>query len=348
MASGVQSSAVTPTGSPLVQLGYCLVKDMQGDCPGSNSSSGEFKQVPRPGDQPAEIPPTDGQRFSIGTWKAKLAQRVIDQRLAVDLQNSSYPVAQSGAVASDANAGDAEASRLFVGEKPLGDQSDDLNQWLVGVFEARDAGRTERTAVALKSLAQASERKRADDMLVLAREGILTLTREGWRMLQERDPMMSLGLTPPGSGPLPTPEQHMARSSRCPVYLLPRRGGAREEDCESGAASNADAETSATGCSPLIASRESSLTWSDAASGSDRLHSVLGVDDDLTAQDSKFAYGHRDDWELQYMLNGIFDEMSIRLESGTVQDLSSLLQGARVRVLEWTVRRWQSCHSQGT
>lgn len=216
-------------------------------------------------------------------------------------------------------------------------------------------------------MARGGESKRVEDMLALTREGILALTREGWYMLQERHPSVVPDLAPPGHAPLPTAEQHTARSSRCPTYMVPgprashrTQGIGESDECGSGMGSSRGeaetAETASTGFSPIAASRESSIpvpsresstTWSASGSeASDRMQHVLNIDDDsLTGSSARFLLGHRDDWELQYMLNGIFDELRLQLESGAVQDLEALLQGARSRMLEWTVRRWQSSHN---
>lgn len=358
MADNLQSN-------PLAHLGHRLTKEVE---EGSTSSSGEFKKASE-GYAPSDaLPIGSGSRFSIGNWRAKISQRAIDQKLSFDLRNSSCrseppPARDAGfSLGRDAPAGDVVVNGSALNEMPSGGKTDDLIDWLVGAFEARDAGRTERTVVALKSLAQAGEMKRAEDMLALAREGILTLTREGWHMLQERDPTVMSNLSPPGQAPTPTAEQHAARSSRCATYLLlgPRvsrraAGTDGSDDCGNGVASgSSEVETPSTGLSPAIstsrgssiqaASRESSVTWSDA---SERLQHVISIDDDdLSSSDARFSLGHRDDWELQYMLNGVFEELQLQLESGTAQDLAALLQGARSRVLEWTVRRWQSCRSQ--
>jgi hypothetical protein len=241
----------------------------------------------------------------------------------------------------------------------------ELMKWLAGVFDARDVGRTERMVVALRSLSQAGERKRVEDMLALSREGILQLTREAWRMLQEKHPSAAeMHIHPPGSGPTPTAEQHTVRSSRCPTYLLSgprssRRGQGNEEACQSETfgspygGSFRGVETPSTADSPMPASRESSIAWSEATSitnpaVTDRWLSVSGVEDvrNLLPEDALFTYCHRDDWELQYMLTGMFEEIPICLESGTTYDLIQLLQGARRRAIEWTVRRWWSSYGE--
>lgn len=340
----------------LAHLGHCLTQELE-EAGSSPSTSGEFQkalQVPCP----ADVSPAVAGNFSIGNWRAKIAQRAIDQKLSFDLQNSSC---RSSDAASSAHghsrlgvdgAKDQVVEGFSSGEASPARTTDDLVQWLVGVFQSRDAGRTTRTVVALKSLAQAGEMKRAEDMLALVREGILTLTREGWRMLQERYPTMLTNLCPPGQAPVAAAEQHAARSSRCPTYLLlgPRvtrqgHSNGESDDCRSVGGS---AETASTGLSPIIPSRESSITWSDASGCSDRLQQVLSIDDEdeLAASDTGLRLGHRDDWELQYMLNGVFDEVLAQLDSGSTEDLAALLQGARSRVLEWTVRRWVSCCGQ--
>jgi len=338
--------------SPLAQLGQFLTKEVGEvrERQDSTSSGGEFKKQDAPVlESPAasDLAP-EGARFSISSWRAKIAQRAIDQRICFDLQNSTSEPSEPPRPAA--------ALKGSRDESLSGEHADELVQMLVCAFQGRDAGRTERTVVALKSLAKAGELKRAEDMLTLAREGILTLAREGWHMLQERHPTVAPQLSPPGQAPLPTPEQHSARSSRCATYLVRRARAPESDDSTSGSfvgSSCCDVETPSEGFSPATASREPSIpeeassTWSDTASASDRLHNVLSIeDDDLGGNETRFAVGHRDDWELQYILNGVFDELRLQLESATDKDLASLLFGARARVLEWTVRRWRSCCKQ--
>lgn len=353
--------------SPLAQLGQFLTKEIEDH--GYTSSSGEFKKSDKPvlESPSATARPVEGNRFSISSWRAKIAQRAIDQTLTFDLRNAR---SEPSEIPTDAQAnarGGAALMQSITDESTSGENNGELVQWLVGAFQARDAGRLEHTVVALRSLAKAGEMKRAEDMLALAREGILTLAREGWHMLQERHPAAVPNLSPPGQAALPTPEQHSARSSRCATYLVlgPRvshraQGFCESDDSTNGSAfcgSSCDTETQSTGFSPAAPSREPSgsipeevsSARSDATSASDRLHNVLSIDDDdLGGNESRVTLGHRDDWELQYIVNGVFDELRVQLESATEADLASLLLGARSRVLEWTVRRWRSCSGQPT
>merc|ERR1712194_292273 len=184
-------------------------------------------------------------------------------------------------------------------------------------------------------------------MLALSREAILALTREVWRMLQEKYPSaVHTYIYPPGSGPLPTAEQHIVRSSRCPTYLLPgprssRQGHGTEDACQSETVGSmyggsfGGVETPSTADSPMPASRESSIAWSEATSvpnfaSSDRCLTSSGVEDtqNMAQEEAVFTYCHRDDWELQYMLTGVFEEILLCLESGSTSDLTDLLQGA--------------------
>jgi hypothetical protein len=78
-------------------------------------------------------------------------------------------------------------------------------------------------------------------------------------------------------------------------------------------------------------------------------------DEDMEVGDIPFTanatYGHRDDWELQYMIGFAFDEVQHRLSSSkgesaetVAHEAAELLETARERVLEWTVKRWYSCY----
>lgn len=348
--------------SPLRRLGQELTEEVtEEEVCSSTSSSGEFKPVPKdaPSTSTTSVPVIEASRFSISSWRTKIAQRAIDQKLSHDLEKSVCPSSASTRPDAD-KSGDVVVSTPPV-DVPVaeGGQANELARWLVGYFKERDASRTERTAVALKSLVRAGEMKRAEEMLTLTREGILTLTRESWHMLQERHPSSIPDLPPPpGQAPMPIVEQNVARSSRCPTYmaLAPNSsrqtpGGSEPDECGSGrASSRGDTETASTGASLCPASRESSTLSSDQTASvessvtlSDSSELGHSTDSDQLGNGGRFTMGHRDDWELQYMLNGAFDEMHLRLESGQAQDLQSLLEGARSRVLEWTVRRWQSC-----
>merc|ERR1719183_3361233 len=77
------------------------------------------------------------------------------------------------------------------------------------------------------------------------------------------------------------------------------------------------------------------------ASPESRLVSVLSIDNEAGVSDDAFppsaSYGHRDDWELQYMLSGAMDEVYQRLfiaasEGSTdaaVTEAASVLEKAR-------------------
>lgn len=80
---------------------------------------------------------------------------------------------------------------------------------------------------------------------------------------------------------------------------------------------------------------------------------VVAIDDEVAelenSAQSRALYGHRDDWELQYILSFALDEAFHRLENGNdafgetaAAEAVVLLERCRERILEWTVKRWHS------
>lgn len=399
--------------SPLGQLGLRLQSDVTEDVPSprgvlrcdvpevvqartSRESRDALPEQDRPPAPAVQAKKPTGAGFSLLNWQAKLSERCALQKRPAAAPPVPGATAAAAAVLGVAAARGPEMQRKapavsvggFASHAREGLSREAVEfEFLADHFRNRDAGRMQRTVVPIASLMRTGDERKSKELLGLARDGLLCLAREGWSLLQERHPEAEPGLGVPSLDQPVDAEQHAARPSRCPTYLLPRHtsssmrsGGAsgssglpfkpptrRPWKSEFGS-ENTDLEScggdtpSTMDCSQR-ASMES--VWSaPGAPHNSRLVTVESIDDELGLLGQTWpswpsdddglpaaaaTYGHRDDWELQYMLSGALDEVFERLAHPdansdlTVNAAASVLEKARERVLEWTVKRWQTC-----
>jgi len=354
-----------------------------------------------------------GGGFSLVNWQARLRDRCAHQKRPADSASASGAAAAAAAAAAVQEVAPGNGDSLQTPRGTSISQSEgrgrlahtaDLHA-LLNHFRSRDAGRMRRTVVPIASLMRAGEEEKAKELLNLARDGLLAIAREGWRVLQDRHPEADPGLAVPSLEMPVDAAQHAARPSRCPTYLLPRqtapprssaggafawngggglnfKPGARRMSpagqwkprCESDSLESADTETSLAHERQAFFSDVSSKPGSESSVASawtvplsrSRLASVdvqscesSMLDDDVSSPTA--IIGHRDDWELQYTLSCALDEVYHRLSApsfilsltsrdalsdSTVNEAAMVLEKARERILEWLVKRWQTCHEE--
>jgi len=236
-----------------------------------------------------------------------------------------------------------------------------LVQWLLGIFQVRDAARIERTVATLRYLLEAGDANRVEEVLQVYAESLVTLTREGWRMLSARYPTEQCSVQSVGYTPRPMADLDSARSSYCGLGCTPRQvvqqTSARSSCCHVGygkrGSTGSSRSWSDTQSTDLGTSR-SSITWSDTTSAFGRLVQVVDADDedddvcqafpdgldDWDLRHTPNIHDHRDDWELQYILNSVLEEVRIQLEASNTHLIEQVLENARVRICTWTVHRW--------
>lgn len=223
-------------------------------------------------------------------------------------------------------------------DSPQDQSEEQLVKWLIGIFKARDVYHTQRTATVLTSCLQAGNNVGRQDLVHHAREYILRISSESWRLLQDKD-LESI------DGFVQWKFQTLAQKSQ-------GLSSSEVDRLSSGARSMQSGKTTASApASPrLFLGNSSAGTYTGAVltTPSASLAS-LDLEDQYSSNaspsraddDTRSASSNRiDEWEYEFMLNGVFERVLYRLKSGRQGDVVDVLEDARDRVVKCTVQRW--------
>lgn len=208
--------------------------------------------------------------FSLGRWQAAFAKRCT--------HSSPGTTGTLQAVATTITSGAVEqtaATRFPCSSDEKSADSDFL--YLSSLFQRRDAGRMEETVLPIARLLWAKDVENAKHLLVLARDGLLSLAEEAWSLLQQRHPGVQPHLAKPDV---------ICLSAQLPSFSTPRQKktvllpGTKWRSCAD--AESCSSDTSTRACSPALSRTTFASTptcGSMAGFGKDRLLKVVSIEE---------------------------------------------------------------------
>jgi hypothetical protein len=242
-------------------------------------------------------------------------------------------------------------------------------EFLRKIFHLKDENRARRTILPIASLIRARDTETAKELLDSARVDLFAMAHESWSLLQERHPGVEPASRAPCSPsylqPIRTSSSESSRTSMIATDHSNHAISFSDMRLCSGKPNAVDAHScdtpSTLDCSSpreswSVSERSSmSMSMDFVSSTHLRLLSVVPIDDVIEECEIRSAPStpeRPDDWELQYMMFGTFDEVCRCLEHGSddafgetaAMEAIALFESLQDRVLAWTVKRWhKSC-----